>query len=483
MRHFVWIVACLCIAPTAAWAQTDMNDSKNNRRLIEEMKQRLDSLKKQNQELFNNSKEIEATEKRLEDFKTSCTDYAQTEAKINSVTAEIEKQCSAAGFRQAQRDTLVLESLVPEVLNAPFNDTINTQALQWLEQVLPDGDDEKTIRDQDESLLRNYGAYTLSLQQLLHRKKVDLVNAKWAAQSEKWTAGFNKDLKKTGYYKTYESGSGGTIPFLTNAYDKLLEMNAKGFDNCQDDYENLLAGDTGKARNALERIAELQVVVDKEEGKVKALKDSLLTLQNIAAPDSAAYKQDVVKLNELRQKVDNEKMAELKREIEKLTDERDYYITREYFSNLRRKPYNAERLKKGIQIVNDSVETQVYKDYLNGNLDMMKKYPTYASEIADALDGPVREIVVKYSRNFANAVTFPDWVAKMHAPLTKTSYWPTYEKAKRTRDTNTSILYLNEIIREIEQMEDKGYKGCEAQFNKVIKTLRDCAAGTLPFDD
>ena len=45
-----------------------------------------------------------------------------------------------------------------------------------------------------------------------------------------------------------------------------------------------------------------------------------------------------------------------------------------------------------------------------------------------------------------------------------------------------SILYLDEIIKQIEAMEAVGYKDCEDRLNNVIKKLRDCAAGTLPFE-
>ena len=477
------MLACLCLLPFSGWAADDMNDSENNRRQIADMQHKLDSLAEAQKEIVGSINEMKAIQARIVSVENAGVVNAQIQAEINRVEDSITKHQAALSEPVAERDKLILDTLVPDVINAPFNDSINAQALEWLGVVDVIGNDELAGRvNLDKALLKNYGAYTESLQQFLNKKKTDLVNMKWAAQNEKWTTKFVNDLKKTSYFKTYDEASEGTIPFLTKAYDKLLELKEKGFENCQEDYENLLNGEPADIESVLKQITLLQGKAGLEISAIESLtqeRDSLERL--LVVPDSLTYNADIIRLETLKQQIDESQTAKIQKEIEEWTDERDYYITREYFSNLRRKPYNKQRLDDGVAYVKEHVETKYLLDYMDETLGMMNNYPTYATAIADALDGPTRELILKY-KGFTKGIDVADWKQKIHAPLTKTAYWPIYEKAKKTNNTNISILYLDEIIKQIEAMEAVGYKDCEDRLNNVIKKLRDCAAGTLPFE-
>lgn len=481
MKRYLWAVACVGAVSLWTWAATDMNNSEENRRMIALMEQKLDSLNQAQKGVLEVVRKMDACNERIKAFQSLATANDAIHKQIEALDAKIAENDEQRIVAMFQRDDSVLNRLIPEVVNAPYDPAINSDALSRLKAVNVAGDNDKAaLVKQYTKTLNAYSNYASSLSKFLKSKESDLVMYKWERRDEKWCDNnFMQGLKKTSYFKIFDTAADGSIPFMNKAYDKVIEMKEKGFEHCEEEYKNVLSGDTTAVAQVMKNLVLCDGKIELKQSAINALKtqrDSLARLVVVA--DSSAYQHDRVELETLKSQVDEKQLEALKKEIIDLTDNRDYYVTREYFSNLRRHPYNKQRLEEGLAKVKETVTTPDLLQYVSENEAMLRHYPDYATELANALDGDVRTVIKRY-KCFELGDQNNKLKAKLHDPVGKTAYWPIYQKSKKG---GSSILYLDDIAKEIEAMEAVSYKGCEQRLDNVITKLRDCAAGTLPFE-
>ena len=144
---------------------------------------------------------------------------------------DIKETTKARRLTFANRDNLVFEQEVLDVLRKPYDKLAVEEALREA-----DGMETKEVLDKME-LVKDYGRYTMELREFMDKQRNTFVKQNWSTQGadSEVTKNFHKALKKLSYYKVYEKGlkniKNPSIPYLDKVVEEILLLERQGFNS------------------------------------------------------------------------------------------------------------------------------------------------------------------------------------------------------------------------------------------------------------
>ena len=186
---------------------------------IKDLKERIDSLNREEKLLKDQVKALEKAKKGHEkDVK------AARESRTKHVL---------------DRDNLIFETNVAVVLVAAYNKADVDDALRSFD----DMESKEVLKRK--KLVENYGSYTKNLREFLEKQKIVLDDNNWPIlrPSDELHKKFMKGLKGTSYWKIYDkSTKNPSIPYLDNVMEQVMQQAANGLSNSRrfDEIINML---------------------------------------------------------------------------------------------------------------------------------------------------------------------------------------------------------------------------------------------------
>ncbi len=182
---------------------------------------------------------IQDLDSRIKVLKQRVDSLNKEEKKVKEQISQLEKQKKEMeqGIKEAtktrkahfeNRDNLVFEQEIADVLANPYNKTDVEDALKSF-----DGMETKQVLKK-KALVENYGKYTKELREFMEKQKIILSETGWAVQDPKGDVHkkFVKGLKALGYWKIYNSStSNPSIPYLDKVMDQIMQQVSNGLTN------------------------------------------------------------------------------------------------------------------------------------------------------------------------------------------------------------------------------------------------------------
>ena len=190
----------------------------------------------------SNNKEESPEAKRLNELNQQYNEASQAVAECDKKIADKERELK-------QGPSGALDDKVEDFIISLLNSRCNPRAIAHIGEFknnvsLAKWNDLEAQRD----LLSNYSSYCHEMRNVLEEYHKDFKMSQWEKidkGSEVFSL-FDKQMKGTSYYLNHYKKR-DNIRFLDKCYDKIMEMQEKGFENYKDDYEKLITDLTPKS--------------------------------------------------------------------------------------------------------------------------------------------------------------------------------------------------------------------------------------------